>query len=275
MVVSIDLTHGAEGTRNPYAYEGVTVRFADAHGRRFSSAPEGYSMSTEALYQVSLHLKAPFADCLASEKVRASIDSGMARAFAPLPEGYEVRFPRLEHETVTRYRQALALGSLEAVLLQEDGRGMPIPRHFWRSEAAEPVFLDSRPITVEINGRQVSGAPFTDIAVLRDRWQHAFGLSLARTRVADTSYGPYMAFMMEVADLLGMVDGCGPDGKRIAASTVKNALDALWEKRPQLAGYTSNKVDMMTTLMRHPGHAAGGNLPWRDRDEDDDQQHVA
>lgn len=275
MVVSVDLTIGVEGIRNPYLYEGVIVGFADAHGRRFSSPPEGLSMSTGALCQLRLHMKPPFTDCLAPKMVRASFDSGIARSFAPLPKGYEVKFPRLEHNTVTRYRQTLALGTLQAVLLQEDGRGVTIPRHFWRSEMAEGVFLQSRTITIEVDGRQVTGTPFVDIDVLRDGWQRAFGLSSARTRVTDVSYGPYINFMIEVAGRLGMVDGRGANGKRIPVDTVKQTINELWKERPRLTGHTDNKVDQMATLLRHPGDAAGGNVSWYDGDEDGDRPNVA
>ncbi|WP_289015533.1 hypothetical protein [uncultured Methylobacterium sp.] len=271
IVTSIELTSGADIRKNAYSFSGVSIRFSDADGRPFASAPKKHSMSMEALYQIALHLKPPFTDCLAPAKIRASLNKGIMRSFAPLPDGYEAKFPQFEYELVSRYRQALALGILKAVLLQDNGRVALIPAHFWRSAEADEPFLDCKPITIDIDGNFVTGRPFVDIHLLRDNWQHAFGLTPARSQVADISFGPYMDLMRDVALKLGMVDGCDPAGERILMDKLKKEINDLWDERPGLPGRTPNKVDMMATLLRHPGHAAGGLKAYRTDDQNRDE----
>ncbi|MCJ2139422.1 hypothetical protein [Methylobacterium sp. E-066] len=170
-------------------------------------------------------------------------------------------FPDFEDDAKTRFRQALAEKSLSAVALEDSGRVTPIPDYFWRSEAAEAVFLEDAPIAFEVDGRQVTGSPLVDIMALRDGWRSAFTGAPAAIGMTERSYSPYIDFLMDVVRDLGMVDGCDAQGNRIPVEQLSDRIVAMWKDRNKGRKPIPYRLRMMTTMLRHFDHATGGALP--------------
>lgn len=265
--VGVELVPSSAKPLNPFAYDAVRIAFRDVEGAPFSKRPEGVSWSgPDPVYHLHLTLRPPFDTCLSPENVQRCINAGLARAVSPLPEGFKIHFPSFEHDAGARYRQALALGTLRSILLEDNGELTPIPPRFWRSAQAEAVFLSDTPITVDLGdgptARQATGVVIVDLVALRDGWRAAFSTARTGMLMAEPSYGLYLDFLIEVARSLQMVDGCDANGIRISAATLRERVGELWDSKvPKREELSEHKLTMMVTILRHPGHGAGGALP--------------
>lgn len=119
----------------------VSISFRDENGRAFYRGPgrepaEGLDeddviVSSPSVDRLSLILKRPVAECLSPERIRQNLNStGLVRAFAPVPDDLEISISPIEEMAVARYRQALALGHLQAYVADEDCRTALIPASY-------------------------------------------------------------------------------------------------------------------------------------------------
>jgi hypothetical protein len=259
--VALEVLPSSAKPINPYVYDAVRIAFRDIYDVPFSRPVENTSSSgLDPFYHLSLTLRPPYNTCLSPENVSRCLNGGLLRAVSPLPDGFGMTFPNFEDDAKTRYRQALAEGSLSAVALEESGRVIPIPDYFWRSEAAEAVFLEDRPITFEADGRQVTGSPLVDIMALRDGWRSAFTGAPAAIGMTERSYSPHIDFLIDVVRDLGMIDGCDAQGNRIPAEVLSDRVVTMWKKRHGGREPVAYKLKMMTTMLRHAEHETGGAL---------------
>ena len=277
--VSVDLVPSLKGPKNPYDYAAVEMVFRDEYNASFSNPVESTSWSgPNPYYHLSLTLRPPFDTCLSPDNIKQSIESGLVRAVSPLPEGFRLTFPDLAHDTCTRYRQALADGTLLAFALEDSGHLRTIPRHFWRSRSAEQAFYNDDPISFDDSGNTVSGIPLVNITDLERSWYPVICKTeaITKSRTAVRSLGPYMNFLLHITNILDMVDGRGKNGTKITAKDIATVIDKEWPKprdendNPpdihEIGPWSANKVNMMVTMLRHPDLERGGNTSQQDRD---------
>lgn len=261
VAVALEVLPSSAKPINPYVFDAVRIVFRDLYGAPFSKPVENTSSSgPDPFYHLTLTLRPPYDACLSPKNVNRCLNGGLLRAVSPLPDGFGMTFPNFEDDAKTRYRQALAEGSLSAVALEDSGRVTPIPDYFWRSEAAEAVFLEDSPIAFEADGRQVTGSPLVDIMALRDGWRSAFTGAPVAIGITERSYSPYIDFLIDVVRDLGMVDGCDAQGNRIPVEALSDRIVAMWKKRHNGREPIPYRLKMMTTMLRHSDHATGGAL---------------
>ncbi|SEG69694.1 hypothetical protein SAMN04488144_14521 [Methylobacterium sp. 190mf] len=256
---------------------GVVISFRDADGQTFyTSNKEGASSSVAGL---DFFLRPPAVDCLSNPRLRDGLNSvGLISLGGPPPEDLVVSAASFERRAVTRYRQALALGLLQAVVIDKDGCKTPIPAAFWPRDEAEAYFSDQRPLSVEIEGRPVRGHVFVDVARLGAEWRRAFRQIPASALMAEAVFDPlgYVRvdedrpslgvlpdFMDFVGRDLGIVDGRGPDGLPIQVKTLKPLLEWWWDHHPATVDIPMKPgfIEAMLTLLRHHDDQSGGNRP--------------
>ncbi|MGU3663940.1 hypothetical protein ACLBX9_07115 [Methylobacterium sp. A49B] len=261
VAVALEITPSSEKPINPYVYDAVRIAFRDLYGAPFSKPIDNTSSSgPDPFYHLILTLRPPYNTCLSPENVNRCLNGGLLRAASPLPDGFSMSFPSFEDDAKTRYRQALAEGRLGAVALEESGHVTPIPDYFWRSEAAEAVFLEDAAITFQADGRHVTGLPLVDIMALRDGWRSALTGAPATIGMTERSYSPYIDFLIDVVRDLGMVDGYDAQGNRIPVKALSDRIVTMWKKRHNGREPIPYRLNMMTTMLRHSDHATGGAL---------------
>lgn len=276
--VSVELAPSCEKPKNPYTYDAVKMIFRDEYDAPFSEPSENTSWGgLDPYHHLTLTLRPPFDTCLSQENINRSINSGLIRSVSPLPEGFRLAFPDLMHDTCTRYRQALADGTLLAFALEDSGHLRTIPKHFWRSKGAEQVFYKNDPITFDDDGNKITGIPLVNFIELEHSWHSAIcGTEAeAKPRAAVHSFGPYMDFLLHVANKLDMVDGRDKLGNKIVAKDIATVIDREWPKPTKnnpnppnihnIGAWSANKVNMMVTMLRHPELERGGNTSKEDR----------
>ncbi len=276
--VSVDLVLNHKKPKNPYDYDAVKMVFRDEYDEPFSKPAEEASWGgLNPYYHLFLTLRPPFDTCLSPDNIERSIEGGLIRAVSPLPEGFRLVFSDLTHDTCTRYRQALADGTLLAFALEDSGHLRTVPKHFWRSKGAEQAFYNNDPITFDDDGKTISGIPLVNILDLVSSWHPALCGSEVETkpRTAVRSFGPYLDFLLHVANKLDMVDGRDKLGNKIVAKDIATVINREWpkptKKNPNtpnihnIGAWSANKVNMMVTMLRHPDLERGGNTSKEDR----------
>lgn len=269
--VSVDLVPNHKKPKNPYDYDAVKMVFRDEYDEPFSKPAENTSWSgLNPYYHLSLTLRPPFDTCLSPDNIERSIEGGLIRAVSPLPEGFRLVFSDLTHDTCTRYRQALADGTLLAFALEDSGHLRTVPKHFWRSKGAEQAFYNNDPITFDEDGKTISGIPLVNIIDLESSWHFALcgSEAEAKPRAAVRSFGPYMDFLAYIANKLDMIDGRDKNGNKIIAKDIATVIEKEWPKptedkpnppnKHNLGAWSANKVNMMVTMLRHPDLERGG-----------------
>lgn len=251
--------------RDPTSFK-VSVRFKEQHGQPFYMREQGFLPA--AVTTLELTLAPPVIGCLSLTRLRAGLSAGRLAAIgAPLPDALKVRVVPFEEQLVRRYRQVLAEGLLGAVLVDGDGRSVPIPPAHWREDGASAAFVESCAASMVLDGQEMRGHVCVDLSVLRAGWRAAFAALPSETELAEAELpasalhvgtAPYLDFALHVARTLRITNGRGPDGLTIPAGRLEELIKKAWEAYDKFDEAPSPyKLKILATLLRHPDERGG------------------
>ncbi|WP_048449844.1 hypothetical protein [Methylobacterium tarhaniae] len=221
-----------------------------------------------AVTTLELTLTPPVIGCMSPTRLRAGLSAGgLAAVGAPLPENLKVQVAQFEEQLVRRYRQVLAEGLLGAVLVNGDGRSVPIPPAHWREDGASAAFVEPYAESMVIDGQEMRGLVCVNLGVLRAEWRAAFSALPPAAELAEAEFSastlhvgtaPYLDFALHVARTLRITNGRGPDGLTIPAGRLEELIKKAWESYGRFDEDPSPyKLKILATLLRHPDERGG------------------
>lgn len=279
--VSVVPGAGSEGG-NPFSWN-VAVEFRDERGRPFYRAEDRtvtYEEGEEdcipgaSVEHLTLYLQRPVEGCLSRPRIQENVNSrGLVGSLAPMPSDLELVIAPFERHVTPRFRQALALGLLEAFVVDADCHSTPIPPTFWRQDVALPLFTEAVQTGVDVYaGRRIQGHVFVDAERLRDGWHSAFHRLPAAATMAQAEYRPAgqppaalvtpgIEFLQRAAERLGYVNG-RPTKWDLSQEQIAAYIERKWvvdaEKDPRLGPYVKGMSQTMARLIVRPNDIKQG-----------------
>lgn len=242
-----------------YSANGVRIAFVSKSGKPFYKRVGGGYPAPDVL-DVAVDLRPPYQTCLHRDRVQQNLNRhSLSRLVkSSMPERFGLAMPSAVATSAgLALRQAFAAGSVEAVMIEEDGRETPVPEAFWRTDKADIVLSGDALVSMQVDGRTAIGHVFMSVTDIRDGWPQILGLALPKK--PDRVLSPYIELAKKVSDELNLTGGHAENDARIPWDRVREKV-VEWYSHfiPDVNARTEARIDHVTTLIRHPMDENGG-----------------
>jgi hypothetical protein len=222
--------------------------------------------------EAAMMLVPPYETCLLSEHLSATARwRGMAgiprtgHGGHTFPADADLRAPAIAAALVAEFRNVLADGGGQAVLIERTGKKTPVPDYFWTSAAAKSALTAEGDVVVEFDDdHQISGSIWFDVVALDAAWRRIRGIEATKEKrvppvklrteplMAVPQPTPWMIFMQEVALEFGYSGG-KPTGKyELTRDQLAGFLRTRWPD--ELGAWSTPYAEALAAFILHPSN---------------------
>lgn len=257
-VDKIDLIGPNYGHEHYGASLGVRIKFKNQEDKPFqikSSRIKAWDSN-----EVSVDLFSPYINCFDTAQVQARIkkDHPQNGTTGPTLKRYVVFLPSsLPPFVGLAFKQALADGRANALLIEADGTSTPVPEKFWRTEEGSRALDGNNIVNVRLDDRDAEGKIFVSAPEIEADREIILGLQARKT--PEYLFSPYIRLAMQVSINLHLQNGRNQNGGREPVKEILFEIDRLWD---QYMNFKLKDIPgakrRVATIVRHPQDITGG-----------------